>query len=163
MKRLFPLLSILIALIYLNSQCSKDSSPTGFYFQCKVNGQNYIPDGCANCLTCDLLGDTVLLLGANKGFEAIGIGIIKLNRIPITVTSYDLNQNPQQNADYDNSPLVNDIYKTDSLRTGQLTISMIDKSSKTISGTFYFKAYNAYNDSVVNTTEGSFYLHYSDR
>ncbi len=88
------------------------------------------------------------------------MGITKLDKIPITVSTYTLNDNLQQNGSYDNSPQVNDIYKTDLLHTGQLHITTLDKTNKIIEGTFYFKAYNSYRNDSVSVSEGIFRLHY---
>lgn len=132
-----------------------------FYFRCKINGQTYIPNSCANCLNGTILGDTTFLLGANAGFEAILIGIIKLNHLPISITTYVLNNNLQQKALYKNSTLTNDKYETDSLHTGQLQIISLDKTNRIIQGTFYFKAYNSYRNDSVSVTEGYFRLKYT--
>ena len=68
----------------LNSSCKKDHLPN-FYFQCKVNGVLYEPDNCANCNGKELIGDTTLLLGANRGFEALSIGIIDNSPLSISI------------------------------------------------------------------------------
>jgi len=161
MKHLKKIPLVIISIITISASCKKntDPDPNSFYFQCKINGQTYIP-GLGNGLTCEILADTTLLLGGNIGFESVDIGIIKLDKISITVTTYILNNNLQQNGFYDNSPLVNDIYKTDSTRTGELNITTLDKANKIISGTFYFKAYNSYRNDSVSVTDGKFRLHY---
>lgn len=143
--------------------CKKDSAPDNNYpyFKCKVNGQTYIPNNCANCLTCTIYQDTIFLLGANAGFEALGIGVINFTAQPIVATTYILNDNPRQSGDYDNSPLVNDIYKTDVTHTGQLQITTLDTTNRIIKGTFYFKAYNSYRNDSVSVTDGDFYLKYT--
>ncbi len=162
MKKIFnsPVIFALLFIIIF-TQCNKSHDLPEFYYRCKVDGQDYRPNGCANCLTCTILGDTTFLLGANRGFEVVSIGIIKLDHSFITAAVYDLNANPQQNALYDNSPLVNDIFRTDSLRTGVLQIISIDKASKIILGTFSFQAYNAVQNKVVNVTEGKFRWKYT--
>lgn len=162
MKNILLILpALLFTLIF--ATCKKDPKPgkDDFYFQCKINGKTYIPNSCANCVTCAILGDTTFLLGGNAGFEALDIGVIKLDKISITETTYILNNNPQQNGTYDISPLVNDIYKTDSIRKGKLQIMTIDKSNKIVSGTFYFEAYNAYRNDSVSVTAGKFRWKYT--
>ena len=144
----------------MSNSCKKNQLGE-YYFKCKVDGQEYIPNGCANCLTCTILGDTTFLLGANRGFEALGIGVIKLDHIPITTTVYVLNDNPQQNAMYDNSTLVNDIFKTDATRIGAISINSLDRSNKIVSGTFYFQAYNSAQNKTVNAANGEFKLKYT--
>ncbi len=108
-----------------------------------------------------LLGDTVFLMNANAGYESVAIGIIKLDKTPISVTTYILNDNLQQNGIYDNSPQVNDIFKTDSSRVGVLIITTLDKTNRIIAGNFYFKAYNPVQNKVVNITNGIFRLNYT--
>lgn len=47
-------------------------------------------------------------------------------------------------------------YETDSLHTGQVTITKYDAAKKIAAGTFYFTAQNVDNDSIVHITEGRF-------
>lgn len=78
MKNLFRFLAIILSLFVLTSaQCKKNTPLPEFYFSCKVDGQEYIPNGCANCRVAKLLEDTTILINGNRGFETIGIGIIK--------------------------------------------------------------------------------------
>ena len=109
-----------------------------------------------------LLGDTVFLMNANAGFESVSIGIIKLDKVPITTTTYILDANKQQDGVYDNSPLVDDIFRTDSTHTGKLTITALDKANMIISGTFNFKAYNKVQNKTVTISNGRFRLKYTD-
>lgn len=160
MRQLFYLLT---TIILLAASCEKqDPNPAQFYIRCKIDGQVYLPNNCANCMTGQILGDTVFLLTANAGFEHVGVGIVKLDRVPIAATNYLLNASPQQSGVYDNSPQVNDIFKTDSTRTGQLIISSLDKANKIVAGTFYFKAYNPVQNKTVNITNGEFRIRYTD-
>lgn len=138
--------------------CRKNPTPTyDFYFQCKINGQTYIP-GLGNGLTCELLADTTLLLGGNLGYQALGIGINDTTQIK--VTTYILNEIIGRRGDYKNSTLTNDRYFTDETHTGQLHITTLDKTNKIIQGTFYFKAYNSYRNDSISITDGKFRLHY---
>ena len=101
MKHLKNFGLVIIALSTLAASCKKNPSepdPDSFYFQCKINGQLYIPNNCANCMSGTLLGDTTLLINGNAGYEAILIGIIKLDQIPISQISYILDNNLQQKA-----------------------------------------------------------------
>ena len=157
-KILFVLPAFFFTLIF--ATCRKNPPPTyDFYFTCKINGQTYIP-GLGNGLTRSLLGDTTFLLGGNLGYQALAIGIINETNQPISTTTYILNDNPRQTGLYDNSPLVNDIFKTNSNYKGQLTITLLDKTNKIIQRTFYFKAYNTYRNDSVSVTDGKFRLHY---
>ncbi len=133
---LFILSALFFTLIF--ATCKKDPKPgkDDFYFQCKINGKTYIP-GLGNGLTCELLTDTTLILGANLGFESVLMGIN--DGTGIGVKDYLLNDVIGRQGGYDNSPQVNDIYKTDSLHTGQLHITTLDKTNKIIQGTFFLK------------------------
>lgn len=157
------LLLLLISTILLSTSCQKQKNNTAqYYIRCKIDGQDYLPNNCANCMRGQLLGDTVFLINANAGFESVAIGVIKLDKVPITTTTYVLNDNPQQNGIYDNSPQVNDIFKTDATKTGVLIISSLDKTNKVVAGTFSFQAYNAVQNKTVNITNGEFRLKYTD-
>ncbi len=154
------LLSILTAVVFFAASCNKEHLPE-YYFKCKVNGQEYVPDNCANCLTKDMYGDTIMILGASKGNANIGLGIMKHN---IKEGIYNLLTNITENngtGSYDDiigSP--SNIFRTDSLRTGQLNITMLDKTNKIIVGTFYFTAFNPVQNKTVTISEGKFRLQY---
>jgi hypothetical protein len=160
-KNLTAKLLLLSFFIILCSNNCKKAPPLGdFYFRCKVDGHDYIPNNCANCTQCDFLGDTTLILGGNRGFETLGIGLNDVSGIkPAT---YDLNNVLGRRGDYKNSTLVDDRYFTDSTRTGEIIINSIDINNKVISGTFYFKAYNAFRADSVNVTDGKFRLQYNN-
>ncbi|TAG30784.1 MAG: hypothetical protein EAZ35_06185 [Sphingobacteriia bacterium] len=93
---------ICIALILI--ACKKERLPE-FYFRCKINGETYIPSNCTNCKVARLLSDSIFIVFGNKGYESVGIGAYEN---PFTSKSFKLN-NTRNSADYDNSPLVNDI------------------------------------------------------
>lgn len=159
MKNKSLLLLPILSLFLLQLKCKKDTTPSGYFFQCKLNGNLYIPDGfCANCLQASLLYDTVLILGANSGYSALGIGIN--DGQGIKATSYQLNQVIGRRGDYKNSLITDDRFFTDSLNTGLLTITRLDKTKREIEGTFYFKAYNVLQDKTVTITDGKFRVKY---
>lgn len=161
MKNLFRLPAIILSLFLLTaSQCKKSTPLPEFYFLCKVDGQEYIPNGCTNCRQCDFLGDTLLLLHGNRGFETLGMGIRDVSGIK--TGTYILNEIHGRRADYKNGTLVNDRYFTDSSHTGKLEITSIDKPNKIMAGTFSFNAYNSYRNDSVSITEGKFRLQYLD-
>ena len=161
MKQLKILSLSIIALITIAASCKKtpDPSPDDFYFKCKINGQIYIPNTCANCITCTIYKDTTFLLGGNAGYEAIAIGVI--NKPEIIQKTYILNSNIANGGTYKNSTTTNDRFDTDATRTGQLVITLIDKSNRIVTGTFYFQAYNPIQNKTVNVTEGEFRLKYT--
>lgn len=158
-RRFSPVL--VLAFIFSSSHCRKDPPSPEFYFRCNVDGNLYIPNNCANCRVGKLLGDTVFLINGNRDYETIAIGIIKLDKIPITNTSYHLSQNPQQKAIYKNSTDPRDAFNTDSLRTGQIIITLLDKTKKIIEGSFSFQAYNPVQNKIVQISKGRFRLEYT--
>lgn len=145
---------------FIFAKCRKDPPLPAFYFRCNVNGQEYLPNNCANCTQSDLLGDTVLILRGNRGFETLGIGIKEITGIK--AQTYILNEKNGRRGDYKNGTLTNDRYFTDATRTGILEISLLDKTSKIIQGTFHFKAFNEFRNDSVNITDGKFRLRYND-
>lgn len=159
--KLFALLFITTIITAASCKKNKDPDPNGFYFRCKVDGQDYRPNGCANCLTCAILGDTTFLLGANRGYEVVDVGIIKLDHTIIAAISYKLDQTPQQRGFYKNSTTVTDRYDTDSMHVGSLQILSLDKTAKIISGIFSFQAYNPIQNKTISVTEGKFRLQYT--
>lgn len=150
---------ILLSLSVFGAQCRKGPITDSFYFRCFVDGKEYIPNKCANCITCTIYQDTIFILGGNRGFETLGIGIN--DKYKIKVGTYDLNEITGRKGDYKYSTLVNDRYFTDSYRTGMLNINLIDVNNKIIEGSFYFRAYNEYRNDSVNVTNGSFRLKYN--
>ena len=161
MKHLKLFALLLLATIFMVASCKKttDPSPDDFYFRCKINGQLYIPNSCANCLTCTVYKDTILLLGANQGYKVLTIGIN--DNLNIRVTTYILNEIIGRQGTYKNSTLTNDRYFTDAKHTGQLQITTLDKTNKILQGTFYFKAFNSYSNDSISVTDGDFRLHYT--
>ncbi len=154
----FPIITLSL-LLFSASQCKRSPTLPEFYYRCIVDGQDYRPNGCANCLTCTILRDTVLLLGANKGYESVNIGINDFDSI--NIKNYSLNNIIGRQGGYDNSPLVDDKYITDELHTGVLSIIHLDKNSQTIEGSFSFQAYNPIQNKTVSVTEGKFRLKYT--
>ncbi len=163
MKHSKILTLFIIALVTLAASCKKttDPGPDDFYFQCKIDGSSYIPNSCANCITCSILGDTTFLLGGNAEYEALLIGVIKLDHSQIAILNYVLNANLQQKATYKNSTVTTDRFDTDATHTGLLEIISLDKTNRIIKGNFYFKAYNSYRNDSVNVTDGKFRLKYT--
>ncbi|MBC7652444.1 MAG: hypothetical protein H7101_11910 [Deinococcales bacterium] len=153
-----PFTIALMAIAFLFTRCNKEHLPE-FYYQCNVDGQVYKPNNCANCLTCTIYRDTIFLLGANRGFEALGMGLHDINGV--RAKSYVLNGQITGSADYKFSTTVNDIFRTDSSRTGVLKIEEIDSQNKIITGTFSFTAFNIVQNKIVTVTEGKFRLHYN--
>ncbi len=151
------LLFCLFSFALLNNSCKKDQLPT-FYFQCKVDGVLYEPDNCANCIGKEIIDDTTLILGGNRGFEALTLGIIDNSNIK--VGQYILNGAISKRGTYKFSTSPNDRFFTDSTHTGILNITLLDKSTKTIEGNFQYDAYNIQQNKIVRITDGKFRLNY---
>lgn len=147
----------LIASCFIFSKCNKEDALGEYYFRCKIDGELYIPNSCANCMQAQILNDTVFIVNGNAGFKSLAIGIYDKDKIGTkTYLLYRIGSG----GSYKFSTSSDDIFRTDSLRTGQLIIESLDRPNRTVSGTFYFKAYNPIQDKVVNITEGKFRLKY---
>ena len=151
----------IIALLpcFLFSKCKKDEVLPEYYIRCKIDGLNYLPNNCANCMRGQILRDTVFLMNANADYQTVGIGFYDGEKIGIK--TYNLNGKTTGSAVYKNSTTTNDIFKTDSVRIGKLTVSVLDKTNKIIQGTFYFQAFNSLQNKTVTITEGKFRLKYT--
>lgn len=162
MKNKYLLLFLLLSPLFINLKCKKDDTPEGYFFMCKLDGNSYRAEGgaCVNCISAALLGDTLLAISGIRSSEIIVIGIFE--KQGIKVGAYRLNNNIGRGGTYKNSFTTDDRFDTDSLRTGQLTITRLDKEKKEIEGTFYFKAYNPVQNKIVNITEGKFRINYRD-
>jgi hypothetical protein len=152
-----PVLMVLLCMLTAFN-CRKHPIDPEFYYRCLVDGQLYIPNACANCNSCEFLGDTAFILGANRGFEALIIGIHGSEAI--TAKTYVLDNATSRRASYDNTTEVNDIFVTNSENTGELIINSLDKTKNIVEGTFYFRAYNPARDTVVHVTQGKFRLEF---
>ena len=154
------LLIILLSLVLLSSNCKKDPLPT-FYFQCKVDGVLYEPDNCANCKTTELFGDSIILFGMNVSNGGIGIAVRKQN---LNQGNYNFSKLLLENnatGSYDNTiGNPTDIFRTDSIRKGIISITELDKLNKIIVGSFAFDAFNIPQNKIVLITEGKFRLNY---
>lgn len=163
MKHLKTLSFTLLALITISASCHKneypESGPNDSYFRCKIDGRLYIPNSCANCITCTIYKNSIFLLGGNAGYEALALGII--DKPEILKKSYYLYSNIANGGTYKNVTNTDDRYDTDSSHTGHLEITSLDKTNRIIKGIFYFKAYNSYRDDSVNITDGKFRLKYT--
>lgn len=111
-------------------------------------------------MTAKILGDTILLIQGSRSFETIGL-FSRDNEI--VETNYLLNhERKRHDALYDNTiGNPSDIYRTDSLRIGKLTLTALDKTKQIISGTFYFEAYNEVQNKTIKITDGKFRLKYT--
>ncbi len=152
----------IIALLpwFLFSKCKKDEVLPEYYLRCKVNGLDFQPNGCTNCVQCNLLGDTTLIIRGNRDYETLGIVIEDHTMIKEGV--YQLSGVVGRVGDYKNSTLPIDRYFTDSSHTGFWTITVLDKTKKIIQGTFNYMAFNKYRNDSITINYGKFRLKYNN-
>lgn len=156
-KQLFLL--VLVAGLFLQLKCRKNTEPEGYYFQCKLDGKIYIPDGfCSSCERATILNDTTLMLSGKRSIQIVLIGI--KDGDGIQTKEYILRNDPKAGGTYKNSTTTDDRYDTDSVRIGKLIIRRLDKITKEIEGTFYFEAYNPVQNKTISVTDGKFKLKY---
>jgi Family of unknown function (DUF6252) len=162
MKNKQIILLLLLTPLFMNLKCKKEETPEGYFFMCKLDGKEYRASGglCVNCIAGFLKNDTTVLISGKRSNEDIGLGINDSQGIK--EKTYILNNLIGRQGMYDNSITINDSYLTDSIRTGELIITRLDKVKKEIEGTFYFRAYSPTYDKIVNITEGKFRINYRD-
>lgn len=143
---------------FIFSKCQKDELLPEFYFRCIIDGLNYLPNGCANCMRCDIYGDSSIIMWGNRDFETLRISI---DNQPIKIGQYQLVNQPGKRATYKNATTTDDFYRTQNFSPGVFNISELDKGKQIIAGSFYFVAYHSFrsNDSVI-ISAGKFRLHY---
>lgn len=159
MKNVFIyLMAFFMATMLGASSCKKKVEPTRD-FECRVNGRYYTYESGPNSLQCDMLGDTVLLIGGSSNGE--GVSLLRRDLTGLKIGSYDIKTpGVPTSASYSNQPYEENVYRTDSIHIGKLIITEFDKVNKIIAGTFYFSAYCKKYDSAVSITDGSFRLKY---
>jgi hypothetical protein len=162
MKHKQLLLLLLLTPLIMNLKCKKEETPEGYFFICKLDGKEYRASGgsCVTCIAGFAVGDTVLSVTGKRSNEDIGMGVY--DDQGIREKTYILNDNIRSGGTYDNSITINDSYVTDSIRTGQLNITKLDRIKKEVEGTFYFKAYSTVYDKIITITEGKFRINYRD-
>lgn len=163
MKKRLTTLRRCLALFILSpclifSKCNKEDALPEFYFRCTIDGEPYRPNSCSNCMRAQLLGDTVLMLNGNADLQSVAIGVI--NKPRFILDRYVLDR-IGSGGSYKFSTTSDDVFRTDSQRTGELVIITLDRTNGIVSGTFNFKAYNPVQDKITNITDGKFRLEYS--
>ena len=160
MKQITIYLLAITTIIASCSSCKKDTTPE-FYYKCKLNGQDYTYYGCANCLQCNVLGDTVFILNASTDYQSVAVWHNDNNGIYAGNYQLSNSTNPGGGGFYHDQPYVSNLYYTDTINVGKLNITELDKTNRIVAGTFYFNAYCAKYDSTVPITEGRFRLKYT--
>jgi hypothetical protein len=178
---------LFIALLYCLPACRKDPDPKeplalppitteGLNtFGCYINGELFVArtDNLVNQKifveyyngTLELVGTTSLKLENPEILESIGLyvrsdwsnnmiltGNLPLDFSPPTDSAYAKHNNW--------SNVINYAFITDKIRKGNLCIIFHDSVNRILSGTFWFDAYDASNDTLVQVREGRFDVNY---
>lgn len=157
MKNKLYFLLLLIGLL----ACSKDSF-CDESFCVRINGKKWWPssggDFKSHPLAFHLIEDNnQFWIGAHNGPSSVMINIIdKVNGIK--PGNYILDDRMCCWGSYGIDS--KNRFRTDANNTGVLSITSLDKTKKTISGTFHFRARNASTGEVVEVSHGSFNGYY---
>ena len=151
-------LILAIGVISFSASCNKNPNSFGDYAQCKVDGQSYAPDNCSNCKICRIIRDSIFTFALSSNNESVAMGIHDSSGIGTKI--YQLNTSNRNGGSYANAMYLVNRFLTDSIHTGTLQITLIDKIHKKIEGTFSFKAYNLLQNKIVTVTEGEIRLPY---
>ena len=129
------------------------------YMRALVNGSLYVPNGCSNCTTFRILGDTMIVAGFNSNLESI---FFSIRDSSIQAKTYSFNSSNIHGASYKNSTSANDYFISQDFNPGFFTITKIDKSTKSIFGKFAFTGYRTLQmtDSII-ISKGIFFAHYT--
>lgn len=144
-----------VLLVMLIAACKRERPFVEYGFECYVNGEKYAPSYFTNTVQVEILGDSILLLTANEGYRALGMGLRKVLMKP---QSFVLTESvPYSNsADY----MDGEIYRIKNFHLGKASITEVNKQAKTMRGTFSFSAYTNDNTDSVVITKGRFWLPY---
>ncbi|WP_161889479.1 DUF6252 family protein [Pontibacter russatus] len=165
-NRLTParwLLPAALGLLLGLQACSKDKLCEDEPFCARVNGKLWWPsdngDFKARPLTISLLyGDSVLAIRASNGSERIYLSV----RDGKVISAKDYTLTDTLSRGYFDKSLSSDEFETDSVNTGLLSITEINCSKKTLTGTFFFKAFNSATGEVVEVSNGRFDAFYTE-
>jgi hypothetical protein len=176
MKKVF-LTSTFLAVIFMSS-CIKnlfkeekeklpDVTQTGAHtFGCKINGNIWIPNGVHEIYGTSIAALTAsfcvepdrthfyILISATKDYDS-GPESLLIRINSDQAGTYILNGRPDPGYHYPSSGSFGGA-ETDSLNTGKVTITKIDRINNIIAGTFEFTAFDKRNGNIYNITEGRF-------
>ena len=150
-------LVLAIAVIFISASCNKDPNSSGYYAKFKIDGQSYTPDNCSNCKICRIIRDTIFTFGLTRDIENVGIGISDSSGIATKIYQLYTIRNA---GSYSNAIYSINRFLTDSIHTGTLHLTLIDKINNKIEGNFSFTAYNRLQNKIVTVTDGEFRLPY---
>jgi hypothetical protein len=149
------LVFIYIFIIITLISCDKEYQNI-YYFKCKINGEAFTPNDCTNCEKVEIIGDTLLLLSFVRNIKSMGI-LVFSNPIAIKTYYLGLGGHGLNSAQYTDVLFPGrNAYNTDSIYTGLLTITELDKVNKIISGKFSFNAHNPIMNKSIIVSNGEF-------
>ena len=183
MKTLYRFLSIILSLTLLSSSCKKEHvnqlsllppvTQTGANtFGCLVNGQALVPGGPLFSMGHTQCNYIYTAGGFNLNVEAdnqnsndfIKQVIVRTESLAVAqgqTLVFKIAHNGNADALYaEITNSLDNIYLTNSLVSGQLTITKLDQTNQIVSGTFYFNAVNSTGD-TVKVTDGRFDMPYT--
>jgi len=151
----------LLLLIFQLFSCGKDNICGNDGFCAEINGKKWIPvsnDFKNPVLSAHLIdSNNQFWIGAYKGSSSLLVGVIDSVK-RIGVGDYVLAGQICCSGNYQIS--ADNSFRTNTTNSGLLSISQIDRSKKTITGKFYFKAHNAVTGEIVDISNGTFNTNY---
>jgi hypothetical protein len=164
MKNLFLTLIIPLCILITSVSCKKSNALKYGGFSCKVNGelwQPYTNDFKLQPTNCDITenGQTVVIKATNTNKrERFALMVSGTNKV-ITEGKYILNSKSYMVGYFYNSATLKE-FTTGNGYDGEIEIIKIDRSTKKITGKFYFNCHNTENNETLNITEGEFNIGY---
>ena len=180
MKNLILLLTLTLTL----SCCNKDDNPFSSKDQlppetqkgantagCLVNGEVFIPHqvGLSPSLVCnyEFLDGQFYFNIAFSDSRNGSVKSVSVNHNKVSLQSgsiYNLNKNTVNDGDFTGGggtyfPTLQNFYRTNSIKTGELKITRLDVSNSIISGTFWFDAVNTAGE-TIQIRSGRFDMNY---
>ncbi|MEX0967374.1 MAG: DUF6252 family protein [Bacteroidia bacterium] len=156
------LLSLLLFTGLITACAKPELKPNIHGFKCYVNGTLWEPskqgDMFADIVRAKL-SDSVFGISADNSPERLHLNV--RNPHGIVEGEYFISGSESRTnfAIYDDNLSI-DRYITDTHHTGTLVITKIDRSSRIISGTFEFEAWNETRQKVVRVSKGEFHGEY---
>jgi hypothetical protein len=162
--KILPLLMLTLALTRCQPRVQPITCADCDYFHCKIDGQNFSPDGPWKTDPLDAYtkdgGRHLAMYGRNSG-KIVAIEV-KTN-VTIDTGTYQLPNPPSTGAYY--GPNTNSTFRTSpnhkgSLKINSLTETINGVNQPVIKGTFSFMAYDSVSRQQVAITDGEFRIRY---
>jgi hypothetical protein len=170
---------LILLLTLLNSCGNDDDQPTNPIdqlptatqtgantFGCLLDGEAFIPRGGINPLDCVyqfVNGSYFFSLQGNKRDSQNNLELIGLSTNNLQIfenQTYSLNENIALNA-YGTYAFNAIFSRTNSIQTGNLTITKLDQTNQIVSGTFWFDVEHPISGEIVEVREGRFDMQYT--